>query len=463
MITKFLPKNARGASAEYSLGLLTQETDPREPEILIGNSTAFLAFHARFNPFTDPYSSAVISLREKIEDPMAKTLASSFVDNVLPGSKPGQFAVLAVRHKERSPDFDHRTAVHFHFSHTNLLLAKTKRVQPNWAPTDNRRNQTWTEIQNLIHGLTSPADPVTQWRIGIKTWPNTPDARATIGTLTDELLGAVQRGADGDEISSMIKRRPAKEISTKTYKDGVIVCKFALEGVRSEIRLMPPAFSRVKEFSRIKDLVNPRTGLLRTTEQLRTLWDSYENDYMAAAKRFHKKHDTSLTIARVNLDRTRSEVEEIIRVGLPAPLMPQLIHSEKAPDESSWGMHLISPPKVPDALSPSTSHQPQAEQYSESSMTIPTLSPPNYPTNNELTGVRTSKGKVAVGENNITHNEAKKLDDRSPDDPEHDEVHSTRLLRAGGMRKPDTQTNDRISKQGPSQIGWWRKVWKKID
>ena len=340
MITKFLQQSIKGASAEYSLGYLEEGYDCRDPMVLIGNEDAFLEFHQRYNLFSQGYSSAVVSCREAIDDDEARELAGSFVECVLPGAKPGQFAVLAVRHREASRDYAHRTAVHFHFGHTNLLLTdQIKRVQPNWSSLDGRRIHAWTDTQNLLRGLTSPSDPQTSCRIGVRTWPNNLDAYSIIKPLSNDLLEAYEHGANEAELRKEILKDPVKGLDVKVDRHGVFHAQFSLFNVKCALRLMPPAYSRWAENSQILDVVDPQRGLERTSSQLGALWRVYSEETMKAAQRLHDQHGASLEIAQEQLARMQAQVERTMIAGVPPLRIRQVT-------EVDFKLRPIAPPNT---------------------------------------------------------------------------------------------------------------------
>ena len=367
MITKFLQQFSIGALVEYSLGWLADGFDCREPLVLIGSEDAFVEFHNSYSTFTTGYSSAVISCREEIEDDEASELAASFVDCILPGAKPGQLAVLAVRHREASRDYAHRTAVHFHFGHTNLLLAdQIKRVQPNWSPIDQRRIHAWTDTQNLLRGFTSPSDPQTSCRIGVRTWPNNSDAYAIIKPLSNDLLEAFDRGANEAELRKEIFKDPVKDVNTTMDRHGVFHAQFALCGVKCALRLMPPAYSRWAVNSQILDVVDPQRGLARTSSQLGALWRVYAEETMKAAGRLHDQHGASLEIAQEQLARMQAQVERVMIAGVPAlrihrvsevdfKLRPMAPPNTETSHRAADSAQAESPrPKLPQEIKPGT-------------------------------------------------------------------------------------------------------------
>lgn len=357
MITKFLKQSNVGASAEYSLGYAEEEYfDLREPMVLIGNEEAFLSFHNNYNLFKQSYSSAVVSCRENLGDSEAGELASSFVECVLPGAKPGQFAVLAVRHREASRDFAHRTAVHFHFGHTNLLLSEQiKRVQPNWAPIDQRRIHAWTEMQNLLRGLTSPADPHLSCRIGVRTWPNNAEAYYLIKPLTNDLLDAFEKGASEAELRELVLMEfGSKELESKVDRSGVFYAQFKMLDVKCAMRLMPPSYSRWAVHSHITDVVDPNKGLLRTPSQLIALWRVYEQETTKAAERLHKQHGASLEIARGQLAALQVQVERAMIAGVPPLRIRQV-------NEATFKIRPLAPPVVVAGSGASTSSHSEAK------------------------------------------------------------------------------------------------------
>ena len=325
MIFEPLPPTAEGATIEYALGLTHQGPGPdlRHPTVIYGDPGAFRAYHERYNRFSQPYSSYVLSWRESIPDDEATLLVISLLECLAPGARPGQFAVLAVRHHEPSKELESRTAVHLFIGHTNLFDAKGKRFQPYWPRAQGRHLQSWVTLMNLLKGYSQPSDASEHIRVGVKAWPNREEFRTQAQGHADSLLPYYNSGSGEVEVVNRLKLDGLHQVSATWLPDHVLETKFAANGYHAKVRFTPAGGEHSLRHSRIKDILHQH-GVARTPQLVMALREAYTVEHTLAAHRFAKRHGGNIEAALEDLSYIRDSTVEILCTGLPKLIIDKL-------------------------------------------------------------------------------------------------------------------------------------------
>ena len=346
MIFEPLPPTAEGATPEYALGLTHKGPGPdlRDPTAIYGDPCAFLTYHESYNRFAHPYSSYVLSWRENISDEKATLAVISLLRCLAPGARPGQFAVLAVRHHEPSKEFIYRTAVHLFIGHTNLLDPNGKRFQPYWPAAHGRHLQSWVALKNLLNGYSQPSDASEHIRMGVKAWPNRPEFRALAEGHASALLPYYHSGSGAEEVTARLNLDGLKQVSVAWLPDHVLEAKFAAHSFRAKVRFTPAGGKHSLRHSRIKDILHQH-GTARTPQLVMALLEAHCAERTVAAHRFAERHGGNLEAALEDLRHIREHTQEILSNGLPKLIIDKL--KANLPNaETAVRIHPMAPPLI---------------------------------------------------------------------------------------------------------------------
>lgn len=346
MIFKPLHPSTKGATPEYALGLTHKGPGPdlRHPTVIYGDPCAFMSYHESYSRFAHPYSSYVLSWRECLSDVDAALDVISLMRCLAPGARPGQLAVLAVRHHEPSKEFAYRTAVHIFIGHTNLFDPHGKRFQPYWPAAHGRYLQTWVALKNLLGGYSQPSDSSEHVHMGMKVWPNRPEFRALAEEHASGLLPYYHAGSGSDEVTARLTLDGLGRVSVAWLPDHVLETKFTADGYRAKVRFTPAGGKHSLRYSRIRDILHQH-GTARTPQLAMALLEAHCAERIVASHRFAERHGGDLEAALEEVSNIREHTHKVISEGLPKLIIDGLKANVQTA-ETAVRIYPMAPPQI---------------------------------------------------------------------------------------------------------------------
>lgn len=185
MIIKFHARGTGGGKGpvQYLLGRDGQ----REGSTLLRGDPEQVAELIDSSRYAKKYTSGVLSFAEAdLSAQQKRALMDSFEQALLPGLEVRQYSCLWVEHRDKG-------RLELNFVIPNLELTAGKRLQPFYAPADQRRVDAWMTLQNAELRLADPKDPAR--KRALVTANNLPRERQEAAQqITNGLLAIAAKG-----------------------------------------------------------------------------------------------------------------------------------------------------------------------------------------------------------------------------------------------------------------------------
>ena len=185
MIVKFHARGTGGGKGptQYLLG----RDGKREGATLLRGDPEQVAALIDSSRYAKKYTSGVLSFAEADLPPEQKrALMDSFEQALLPGLEARQYSCLWVEHQDKG-------RLELNFVIPNLELTSGKRLQPYYAPADQRRVDAWATVQRAELGLADPKDPARR-RALVTPRDLPPERQQAAQQITDGLLALAAQG-----------------------------------------------------------------------------------------------------------------------------------------------------------------------------------------------------------------------------------------------------------------------------